>query len=173
MVAPKRDAKLLQLAVTADWHVSTSVVADGILRLFSSNPKRDSNFMRKDKPGKRSNLREAPIDRSPMRHVFIDGNDALLYTMAINYLKVCDIVFWRAASANSFIFRTIGVQAVFDILRGLAPQAYEEKNVSVEYFTAKMAPAKDIDFADERFRNPSGSGRILIRKTIERAIGIR
>ena len=107
-----------------------------------------------------------------MRHVFIAGNDALLYTMAVSYLKACEMTFWRDASATSFIFRTIGVQAVFDILRQLAPQAYEAKDVSVEYFTDKIAPAKDIDFADESFRNPSGSGRILIRKTIEQAIGM-
>ena len=52
LVAPKRDAKLQTLAFTADWQVSTSVVADGILRLFSSNPQRDSNYMRTAKLSK-------------------------------------------------------------------------------------------------------------------------
>ena len=70
------------------------------------------------------------------------------------------------------IFRTIGVQAVFDILRKLAANAYEDRNISVQYFTEKIAAAKEIDFAAEKFRNPSGSGRTLIRKTIEDAIGI-
>ena len=172
MVAPKRDTKLQKLALKADWQVSTAVIADGILRLFSSNPKRDSNFMRKGKAGPRSRLRSAPRDRSPMRDVFIDGNDALLYKMVLNYVKACDIVFWEDARGGSFIFRTIGIQAVLDILRKLAPQGYEQRNISVKYFTEKVTPAKDIDFSDDRFRNPSGSGRTLIRKTIERAIGI-
>ena len=172
MVAPKRDVKLQELTLQADWHVSTAVVADGILRLFSSNPKRDSNFMRKEKPGPRSSLASAPKDRSPMRSVYIAGNDALLYRMVLNYVKACELVFWSNASNRSFIFRTIGVQAVFDILRKLASKAYEDKNVSVHYFRGCIAPAGDIDFADEKFRNPSGSGRTLIRKTIEHAIGI-
>ena len=172
MVAPKRDAMLQELASRADWHVSTAVVADGILRLFSSNPKRDSNFMRREGPGLRSSLDAAPKDRSPMRSVYIGGNDALLYKMVLNYVKACEIVFWTNASNDSFIFRTIGVQAVFDILRKLAPQAYEDKNISVIYFTEKLAPAGAIDFADKEFRNPSGSGRTLIRRNIERVIGI-
>ena len=45
MVAPKRDAAFEELAAAADWRVSTAVVVDGILRLFSSNPKRDANIM--------------------------------------------------------------------------------------------------------------------------------
>ena len=172
VVAPKRDAKLQRLKLQADWHVSTAVVADGILRLFSGNPKRDSNVMRKGKANPRSSLESGSKDRSPMRSVFIEGNDALLYKMVLNYVKACTLVFWKDASNGSFIFRTIGVQAVFDILRKLAAKAYEDKNISVKYFTEKITPAKGIDFADEKFRNPSGSGRTLIRKTIEDAIGI-
>ena len=172
VVAPKRDAKLQMLKLQADWHVSTAVVADGILRLFSSNPKRDGNFMRKGKANPRSSLESGSQDRSPMRSVFIEGNDALLYKMVLNYVTACELVFWRDASNSSFIFRTIGVQAVFDILRKLTANAYEDRNISVRYFTEKIAAAKEIDFAAEKFRNPSGSGRTLIRKTIEDAIGI-
>ena len=172
VVAPKRDAKLQTLKLQADWHVSTAVVADGILRLFSSNPKRDGNFMRKGKANPRSSLESGSKDRSPMRSVFIEGNDALLYKMVLNYVTACALVFWKDASTRSFIFRTIGVQAIFDILRKLAASACEDRNISVKYFTEKIAPAKEIDFADEKFRNPSGSGRTLIRKTIEDAIGI-
>lgn len=172
VVAPKRDAKLQKLALQADWHVSTAVVTDGILRLFSSNPKRDSNAMREGRPNPRSILDSGRNDRSPMRSAFIDGNDALIYRMVLNYIKACETVLWADADVDSFIFRTIGVQAVFDILRKLAGQAHEDRNISVNYFVDRIAPAKDINFADEKFRNPSGSGRTLIRRTIEEAIGI-
>ena len=47
VVAPKRDRPLQNIASGADWRVSTAVVVDGILRLFSSNPKRDTNLMKK------------------------------------------------------------------------------------------------------------------------------
>jgi len=172
LVAPKRDLALQDLASQADWQVSTAVVVDGILRLFSSNPKRDSNRMNRNGKRTRKCLEEGPKDRSPLREAYIDGNDALLYKTVLNYVKACDDVFWSHIPTGSFIVRTVGVQAVFDILRKLAPQAYEDKDISVGYFTDKIDAARDVDFSDERFKNASGSGRTFIRKTIERQIGL-
>lgn len=172
MVAPKADLALRELAAKANWRVSTAVIVDGVLRLFSSNPKQDANRMRKDEASPRSELRKGPKDRSPLRGVFIDGNDALIYKMVLNYLKASQDVFWGNAKKESFIFRSIGVQAIFDILRKLAGKSLEAKDISVGYFTIALEAAKEIDFADERFRNPSGSGRTMIRRAIEEAIGI-
>lgn len=172
MVAPKRDAALEELAEKAKWRVSTAVIVDGILRLFSSNPKRDANLMRKDEASPRSELSSGPKDRSPMREVFIDGNDALIYKMVLNYLKASEDVFWKPANDDSFIFRTIGVQAIFDVLRKIAAQSLEAKDIRVEYFAGILDGAREIDFSAERFRNPSGSGRTVIRRAIEEAIGI-
>lgn len=172
MVAPKRDAALEELAAKASWRVSTAVVVDGILRLFSSNPKRDANLMRKDEASPRRELEDGPKDRSPLREVFIEGNDALIYKMVLNYMKASEDVFWRDASKDSFIFRTIGVQSIFDILRKVAGQSLEAKDISVGFFTSLLEGARPIDFATERFRNPSGSGRTMIRRAIEEAIGV-
>lgn len=170
LVAPKRDAGLEELAEKAKWRVSTAVIVDGILRLYSSNPKRDANLMRKDEANPRSELRSGPKDNSPLREVFIEGNDALIYKMVLNYLKASEGIFWSHASDNSFIFRTIGVQAIFDILRKIAAQSLEAKDIRVEYFSAILGGARDMNFAAERFRNPSGSGRTVIRRAIEDAI---
>ena len=172
MVAPKRDAALEELAATADWRVSTAVVVDGILRLFSANPKRDANIMRKDEASPRRVLMNGPRDNSPLRNVYIEGNDALIYKMVLNYLRASEKVFWRDASPESFILRTIGVQAVFDILRKIAGDAFEARDISKEYFVGRIGAAGEIDFSDERFRNPSGSGRTHIRRAIEAAIGL-
>ena len=172
VVAPKRDQELQRIASEADWQVSTAVIVDGILRLFSSNPKRDSNFMRKDKPKKRIYLEDGPRDRSPMRGIFLNGNDELIYTTVFNYIKACDAVFWKNADSDSFITKTIGVQATFDILRKIVNRALEDKNISVNYFLEKIQEAGDIDFSGDEFRKPSGSGRTYIRKAIEKAIGI-
>lgn len=172
MVAPKRDAALEELAEKAKWRVSTAVIVDGILRLYSSNPKRDANLMRKDEASPRSELRSGPKDNTPLREVFIEENDALIYKMVLNYLKASEDIFWSRATENSFIFRTIGVQAIFDILRKIAAQSLEAKDIRVEFFLGILEGARDIDFAAERFRNPSGSGRTVIRRAIEDAIGI-
>lgn len=171
-VAPKRDAALDELAEKAKWRVSTAVIVDGILRLFSSNPKRDANLMRKDEASPRSTLSDGAKDRSPLRDVFIEGNDVLIYKMVLNYLKACEDIFWKNASEDSFILRTIGVQAVFDILRKIAAEAMDKKDIRVEYFGDILEDAREIDFAADHFRNPSGSGRTEIRRAIEKAIGI-
>jgi hypothetical protein len=92
--------------------------------------------------------------------------------MILNYLKAIDDVFWRDASADSFIFRAIGVQAIFDVLRKIAERSLESKDIRVEYFTSLLAGARSINFAEERFRNPSGSGRTVIRQAIESTMGI-
>lgn len=172
LVAPKRDAALEALASQGGWQVSTAVVVDGILRLFSSNPKRDSNAMNVDKERTRTCLKTGPKDRSPLRAAYIAGNDALLYKTVLNYVKACDDIFWRDIREDSFIVRTVGVQAVFDILRKLAAQAYTDRDISVGYFADKIAGARDMDFADEKFKNASGSGRTFIRKMIEEEIGL-
>lgn len=173
MVAPKRDAALEELAAGASWRVSTAVIVDGLIRLYSSNPKRDANLMRKDEASPRSELWNGPKDRSPLRKSFIEGNDALIYEMALNYLKASEKIFWSHAKRDSFIFRTIGVQSIFDLLRKIAKESLEAKDISVNYFTNLLRGAREIDFADDRFRNPSGSGRTMIRRAIEEATGIR
>ena len=171
-VAPKRDSALQALASEAGWQVSTAVIVDGILRLFSSNPKRDSNRMNADKPRSRTCLQEGPKDRSPLRNAYIEGNDALLYAMVLNYVHACEDIFWRDVPSGSFITRTVGVQAVFDILRKLAAGAYDDRDISQDYFADKLAPARYIDFTADAFKNASGSGRTFIRKTIEGKIGL-
>ena len=173
MVAPKRDLELQKIAEDAPWKISTAVAVDGILRLYSSNPKRDANRMREGRAHTREVLREGPRDSSPLRDVYIKGNDALIYKMVFNYLRAAEAVFWTGASEGSFIFRTIGVQAIFDILRKIAAEAYDSRDISTGYFEDRLEQAKDIDFSTTEFQNASGSGRTFIRKTIEKAIGLK
>jgi DNA phosphorothioation-associated DGQHR protein 1 len=170
MVAPKRDKALEALAAEANWRVSTAVVVDGILRLFSANPKRDANLMRQGDANTREILKSGSKDRSPLREVYIACNDALLFKIVINYLKACELVFWKDASPDSYILKTVGIQALFDVLRQLAGTALAEQKVSENYFVGKLESAGNIDFSEDRFKNPSGSGRTFIRKEIEAAI---
>ena len=171
-VAPKRDEALQALARYAQWRVSTAVVVDGILRLISSNPKRDANEMRTPEARPRTSLRTGAKDKSPLREIFVEGNDTLIYTFVGNYLRACNTLLWQPAREGSYILKTVGVQALFDILRKLAPSSLEAKDVRIAFFESKLRPATEVNFADEQFRVPAGSGRSLIRKTIEQRIGI-
>ncbi len=172
MVAPKRDSRLEKIAAEAAWRISTAVAVDGIMRLYSSNPKRDANLMREGEAHTRNVLLEGPKDKSPLRSAYIEGNDAVIFKMVLNYLKAADRVFWENANESSYIFRTIGVQAIFDILRKLASGAFERKDISSGYFEEILEPAGQIDFSSTEFQNASGSGRTFIRKAIEASIGL-
>lgn len=171
-VSPKRDEALVALGQQAAWKVSTAVVVDGILRLFSSNPKRDTNAMRTSRAQPRSVLATGPKDKSPLRAEFIEVNDALIYAMVENYLKACANLFWQTPAPGSFIIKTVGVQALFDILRKIALEAYEAEDLRVPFFEDRLRPASTINFADEQFRVPSGSGRSIIRRALEGALGL-
>lgn len=167
IVAPKRDNSLRDLAARSAWRVSTAVVVDGILRLISTNPKRDANAMRTPTARQREMLRDGPNDKSPLRDAFISSNDTLIYKAVENYLMACENVFWSNAQLNSYILKTVGVQALFDILRKLAPIALQAKDFRVAFFKDKLERAADIDFAAANFQVPAGSGRSAIRKAIE------
>ena len=92
--------------------------------------------------------------------------------MMKNFLTACQRVFWDGAAADSFITKTVGVQALLDILRLLAANAYSTRVISVASFTDALAGAAGIDFSQAVYRNASGSGRSLIRRAIEDATGI-
>jgi DNA phosphorothioation-associated DGQHR protein 1 len=171
-VAPLRDRGLEALNDAKDWHVSTATIVEGILRLISSNPKRDTNAMLSPPVKSRSALLAGPKDRTPLREVYIKGQDALLYGLVLNFLKVCDETFWQRAKPNSFIIKTVGIQALFDVLRRLAPEAISTSDATTGFFQKKFAPAADIDFSTDRFQNASGSGRSTIRKALLAAMGI-
>ncbi len=170
IIAPKKDDILSHISSSSNWKVSTAVIVEGIMRLVTSNPKRDSNFLLSAAPKERSSLSNAFRDKSILRNAYLGGNDNLIYTIVLNYLKACQAVFWGDASSSSFITRTVGVQALFDVLRKLLPDALEATDIRQSYFESKLAEAGNLDFSDEEYRKASGSGRLVIRRAIESAI---
>jgi hypothetical protein len=150
-----------------------ATVVEGIGRLISSNPRRDTNELLTPRRSERKKLKTSvPQDKSVFRDAYVDGNDKLIYLTVRNFLEACNQVFWSHAPNGSFIVKTVGIQALFDILRKLIPNALGQKDLSVHFFVAQLTPAANIDFAGDPFRNASGSGRTEIRRAIERAIGL-
>ncbi|MFS2034783.1 DNA phosphorothioation-associated DGQHR protein 1 [Polaromonas sp. CT11-55] len=171
VIAPKKDAALEKLSETRSWKVSTAVVVEGIMRLFTSNPKKDSSYLLAVERKRRSDISTFRKDKSPLREPYLNSADAVIYQMTLNYLKVCDKIFWEPAKAGSFITKTVGVQALFDILRLHSAKAYSSRNISESHFQDLLLPAGNIDFSSAVFKNASGSGRTAIRRAIEEAIG--
>lgn len=157
-----------------DWAVSLATVVEGILRLISSNPKQDAYRM----AGKlryeghdRSILDPfSDSDRTPLRELYREYNDEVIYAALSNYFTAVEQTLWRVASPSSFIHKTVGIQALFDIARPLLSSGVRERNVKVSRFEEQIEPASSIDFSDPFF-HASGASRTNIRKVIEFAIG--
>jgi len=168
-VAPEHDFEIPR-GLGRPWRISTAAVVTGITKLFSGNPKRDANFLLSGRRRLRSELTGEFNDQSPLRPLYYETNDQLIYLMVRNYLNACDMVFWRHAPETSFIFRTIGVTALFKILRAIAPRALKSRKVSVDYFADLLMPAKNIDFSLPQYSGSSGKGEGAIRHAIEAVI---
>lgn len=171
ILAPEQDF-LLEQEGQGEWRVSMAVVVQGILRLISSNPRQDANALRTGTRRSRVEIADVRDDKSPLRQQYIDTNDTFVYRAVLNYLVACQNVFWENAGPGSFITKTVGVQALFDLLRLLLPLALEARALSVDFFQGRMDGAKEVDFSNPLFRNASGSGRTYIRKVLEVGAGL-
>lgn len=173
-IAPVRgDDELDDHLRNEPWRVSTAVIVEAVMRLYTSNPKADTAALLKDRRKPRAEIAEMRADRSPLRAFYLAGKDAVIYTMVRNYLVACDRVFWSKAKGNTFITKTVGVQALLDILRRLARPAIDSGDISVDHFTGQLEAAGMIDFTQDVFQNASGAGRSTIRRAIEEALGLQ
>jgi DNA phosphorothioation-associated DGQHR protein 1 len=157
---------------TKHWKLSMATIVEGILRLISSNPKRDTSALLTPTPKQRKELWQGRrSDKSPLRDMYIECNDQVIYLIVKNYLIAVEDTFWSKAKPESFIIKTVGIQALLDILLNLCKDVILEKDISVNYFAKRLAGAKEVDFGSTIFQNASGSGRTKIRKCIEEHIG--
>jgi DNA phosphorothioation-associated DGQHR protein 1 len=167
-ISPKSDSLI---HFSSDWQVSTSVVVDGITRLFTTNPKQDTNILLNEKRKPRSALCNVRADKSPLRDQYINGKDKLIYALIFNYLEAFNNIFWKNSKDDSFITRTVGVQASFDVLRSkIVEKSINQKDVSVKFFETLLSPAGKLDFSEDRFKNSSAAGRNIIKKEIEKML---
>ncbi|MDA1142047.1 MAG: DGQHR domain-containing protein [Planctomycetota bacterium] len=158
-----------------EWAVSTATIVEGLLRLFSSNPKRDRDLMHQKEMGKGRERKYLAVaaaqDKAPLRQSYLECNDLLVFTLTKNYFNaVCDIL-WKTDS-SSYIRKTVGIQALFDVLKLICTEAMNAKDVSREFFARRLAPCSAVDFADD-FIQASGTGRQRIRNILEICLGLR
>lgn len=172
VIAAETDEELKALGADVDWRVSTAVIVDGVLRLISSNPKRDTAAMLEGRRKPREVLAQGRVDRSVLRDLYLAGQDEVLYILTRNYLKACESIFWKGAPNNSYITKTVGVQALLDVLKLVAKKANEDRDISVTRFEGILESAANIDFASDAFRNASGAGRTSIKRAIAEACGL-
>ena len=173
-VAPRNDFASAQSIPKSEMKISFATIVGGIVRLISSNPKADANALKRSFFSKRSSLPPAKKNGPPLREAYLTGDDALLYLATRNFVNAAWKLFWDEAKPNSFIRKTVGVQALFDIYREIAGPMYNDGDgdMTQEAFEARLKPAAKIDFAHVRFQNASGSNRTAIRRIIRVNLGL-
>lgn len=156
-----------------EWMVSMATVVEGTVRLISSNPKRDAYRMAGElryEGRDRSSLDPAThLERTPLREVYRECNDEIIYTALLNYFSAVDENLWKRAESASYIRKTVGVQALFDVSRKILYEGINDRDLRVARFSEIFEPTRAIDFSDSFF-HASGASRSHIRKILEYAI---
>ena len=177
LVAAENDFALTRTQALKEgkWMVSMATVVEGIARLISQNPKRDRTVLLQKHSDERRRVILAsagPSDKSPLRELYLASNDKVVYAAVKNFLCAADTLFWSHSPIESFICKTVGIQALFDILLILAAEGFSAKNFTLDFFIKKLKAAADIDFSNGRFKNASGSGRLLIKNCLLVRLGL-
>jgi len=144
------------------WKISTACIVEGLLSLFSSKPRTDRDLLHGYPLTKRRrNL--LPQDNSPLRSLYLTCQDEVLWIIVTSFLKDADTFLWQKANPNSYIRKTIGVQALFDVFRTIA-QKTEPSQLQAK-LTEVLKAAAIIDFSDQFFQ-ASGKGRVRVKNAI-------
>ena len=141
----------------------------------SANSKKDAYLMAGEERyvgHERSVLTSGDPERTPLRSLYIECNDEMIYTSLENFFQAVNKVLWNHADPDSFIRKTVGIQALFDLAKALLPEAIEARDLRTAQFVGKLKPAGNINFADSFF-HASGAGRTTIRKTLEYAMKLK
>lgn len=166
-VAPLNVEILFEEERQDDWVVSTATIVDGICALISGNPKRDRIAMQQKSifHGRNRDMIAGIKDISPLRDKFIDLQDKLIYDIIISYFNSIKQYLWNKAAINSYIHKTVGIQASFDVLR-LILQKIDKSEINESLsFDKYISPASNINFSDSFFQ-ASGIGRSRIKNVI-------
>lgn len=168
-ILPTADSKILfdeSDESMSEVRVSLATVVDGILRLISRNPMEDRNTIRR--PQNREKGRESLVGTTggPLRDFYLKENDKAIFELLCNYFTAVQKSVWSKAGPASYLRKTVGVQALFDVFRELLATApITSSNFSVEALTHRLAPCSTLDPAGDKYQ-ASGIGRSEIRNEI-------
>lgn len=139
--------------------VSLSTVVDGIIKLITNNPKKDRDQLLnyKNSHGRSSLVRHMP--GQPLRQFYLNYDDNSIESVIINFFEKVSNILWIHQPEGSYLLKTIGFQAQFEILRQylISTSDYELKDIG-----DSMARLIDVDFSDIFF-TASGIGASRIK----------
>ncbi|HGB2366010.1 TPA: hypothetical protein ACIUKH_004411, partial [Salmonella enterica subsp. enterica serovar Oslo] len=91
--------RVLHEEIERDWSVSSSVFIDGVLSLISKNPRSDrytinATNSKNSEKGRKRLLNENVNDISPLRAIYIEGNDRAIEQVLNIFFKSVNDIFW-------------------------------------------------------------------------------
>ena len=178
VVAAENDfsLSLSQARKAGVWAMSTATSVEGIVRLISRNPKRDAYRMSGSLRYEGKNRAVLPLEsdskKTPLRELYINENDELIYKAIKNYFTAVEGTLWTSTNIGSYITKTVGIQALFDISVPIMKHATDAKDLSAGYFEEILAPTSGFEFSNDFFQ-ASGTGRGRVRNCLELLLGMR
>lgn len=146
------------------WYVSTSTIVDCFLSLTSSNPKRDRVEMAQKHifKGRSRDLLKKIKDKSPLREYYLENKDDVIYNVVFNFFKSVEKIIWSHQPPQSHLFKTVGIQALADLLKKIA---ISENDISNINFDKYIEPIKNINWCDNYF-SLAGTGRTRAKRVL-------
>lgn len=173
-ILPSADSKVLfqdSDEVKSDVRVSLATVVDGILRLISRNPMEDRNTIRRPQNRERGRESLTGTTGAPLREFYIRGNDKAIFELLCNYFAAVQEEVWAVAGEGSYLRKTVGVQALFDVLRELLLRIpVRGAEFSKNALRARLKPCAKLDPDGTKYQ-ASGIGRSEIRNEILSLLG--
>lgn len=171
-ISAQVDEELRKKEKGQNWLVSAATIVDGILKLISTNPKLDKYALQERSHNERKRSDLLFMDKSPLRELYLNYSDAVLYKVLLNFFSACDMVIFKTVEVNnSAILKTVGIQALFDVLffyinlKKSLGQSLNEIDFKYSFFVDEFSKLEGIDFSNQFFQF-SGLGKNRIKNVI-------
>ena len=113
------------------------------------------------------------MDKSPLRSLYLNIEDIVIYTIVKNFFEAAFEVLEVEKKEKHTITKTIGIQGLFDALRKIieedikkANQKVNDVNFKKEYYITFFEKIKDVDFSTDFYAQFSNVGRTQISDTV-------
>lgn len=130
--------------------ISMASIIDGILSLISSNPEKDRSYLHKLKLKERDRKLLPEMNSAPLRDLYLSKEDKTLLRIIENFFLAVEEVLWIDDMASKFQ-KTLGIHALFDVLKAISKTENLKENHSVEFFKEKLRPVTNVDFSQSYF----------------------
>jgi DNA phosphorothioation-associated DGQHR protein 1 len=179
LLAAKNDKILEELSggESKEWVISTAAIVEGILSLITNNAQRDRDVLQMIEEDKRSRENLLSIrSTAPLRNHYINKNDLLIYTILLNFFEASHQGLYKTGTV---LFKTVGIQVQFTVLKRILQNLERDKDISVdyfkdnfkEYFEKFFVKCDGVDFSDGFFQL-SGIGKTRMKNVILHSMGL-